>query len=65
LHNTATGFVFDAASAAGFQWCVERAIAQYRHPEQWSRIQARAVTEDFSWERSAAGYLDLYRGLMP
>jgi starch synthase len=65
LTGAATGFQFDQPTASAFQWCIERAIALYRHPDQWRRIQARAIQQDFGWHRSAASYLDLYRALRP
>jgi starch synthase len=65
LHGTATGFVFDQANASTFQWAVERAIAVYRHPEQWRKIQQRAMQTEFDWDQAAARYIELYRGLRP
>ncbi len=65
LNGSATGFVFDQATAPAFQWCAERAIALYRHPEQWRRIQARAVQMDFTWDKAATQYLALYNEIEP
>jgi len=65
MHNQATGFVFDQSSTSAFQWCVERAIGVYRHPEQWRKIQARAMATDFGWHKAAAATLDLYRAIRP
>ncbi len=63
LQGTATGFRFDQPTASAFQWAIERAIGLYRHPDQWARLQANAMRQDFGWDHSAAEYLALYRSL--
>jgi starch synthase len=55
----ADGFVFGKPSAAALTEGVQRALAQSRRPA-WARMQRRAMTRDFSWERSAEAYLKLY-----
>jgi starch synthase len=65
LLGTATGFLFEQPTASAFQWSIERAIGIYRHPDQWARLQATAMRQEFGWDRSAAEYLDLYRSLRP
>ncbi len=65
LHGTATGFVFDQCTPSAFQWCFERAIGMYRHPERWDSVRATAMRQRFGWEEAAGRYLDLYRSLMP
>ncbi len=59
--DRATGFVFDAATPAALQVTVERAIALYRLPGAWRQVMRRAMTQDFSWERAARQYLELYQ----
>lgn len=65
LQGTATGFLFEQATASAFQWAVERAIGLYRHPDQWARLRTSAMQQDFGWDHSAAQYLTLYRTLRP
>lgn len=65
LHGTATGFAFEQPSAGALQWCIERAIALYHHPEQWRRIQKAAVRQEFGWNRAANQYLALYQAVSP
>lgn len=64
LHGTATGFVFDHANVSAFEWCIERAISFYRQPDQWCRIQQRAIEERFDWDDAAQHYQSLYRGIL-
>lgn len=65
LHGQATGFVFEQGTASALQWSIERAVALYRSPEQWQRIQANATAVEFGWDKAAAQYNALYRSLRP
>lgn len=56
----ATGFVFEEYSVAAFWAAVERALAAYRDPEIWSKLIHAGMAADFSWDRAAAGYVELY-----
>jgi starch synthase len=58
--GTATGFSFDAATAAAFDHCVRRAIALRRDTQGWLRLTAQAMMQTFSWAGPARDYLDLY-----
>lgn len=64
MTDTATGFTFEHANDGAFQWCIERAVAMYRQKDQWRRVQHTIVFEDFSWDRSASRYVELYRSLL-
>ncbi|MDR5690362.1 MAG: starch synthase, partial [Armatimonadota bacterium] len=57
----ANGFVFDDYSPEAFWSAVQRALAAYRDPATWGRLLRAGMAADFSWERTAARYLDLYR----
>ena len=59
----ATGFSFDEPSLDDLVACIRRAISLYRQPISWRRLQAYAMRQDFSWQRSAKAYADLYRSL--
>jgi len=61
IDRTATGFVFEDPSLAGLQSAVSRALALYREPLTWRRLQLQAMAQDFSWDASAAKYISLYR----
>ena len=63
MTGTATGFAFEHANAGAFQWTVERALGMYRQKDQGRKVQLSCVTQDFTWERSAARYVELYRAL--
>jgi len=63
MTGTATGFVFEHASLGAFQWCIERATELFRQKDNWRRIQAAGIAQDFSWKRSAERYLAHYEAL--
>lgn len=59
--DTATGFHFSEFSVEGMLAGIDRAIALYRQPEAWRRLQRAAMRRSFSWDASAHAYLDVYR----
>lgn len=63
--GTATGFAFEGASAAEMLACLKRALALYRQPLVWRKIQRQAMAQNFDWAESAHRYLALYRDLVP
>jgi glycogen synthase len=38
-----------------------RAIDQFEEPDGWLQMMRTAMSRDFSWEQSAAKYLNVYR----
>ena len=60
----ANGFSFEPASGAAFWQALERALALYRQPRQWQRLQRRGMASDASWRRSASNYTRLYRAAL-
>ncbi|MFZ4608932.1 MAG: glycogen synthase GlgA, partial [Gemmataceae bacterium] len=64
-NNSATGFSFNAYSSAALYDCLYRAIDCYRnHPQDWAKIQRNAMTQDWSWNRSAKNYQQLYNTII-
>ena len=59
--RTATGFVFDRPELPALYEALDRALAHFRKPLSWRRLQHHAMAQDFSWTASAGRYLDLYR----
>lgn len=56
-----TGFVFHEYSANAFWHALQRAIYVYNvDPARWQHIQHHGMTANFSWQRSALGYQQLY-----
>jgi starch synthase len=58
--GTATGFVFRPPRSGDFLAAAQRAIRLWRDPVAWRGVQQTAMAQDFSWQRSAVRYLELY-----
>ena len=64
--DRATGFVFDDAARHALGARIHDACEFYRHGgAAWTKVQQRAMRQDFSWDDSAAHYEQLYQGLQP
>lgn len=60
-----TGFVFEGAHAGALAHAVHRALTlRAESPVLWRSLQRRAMAEEFSWDRSAARYVDVYRSAL-
>jgi starch synthase len=62
--GTGTGFRFDTPDGTGLLWAVDRALAAFRQRDAWTALMRRAMAQDFSWDRSARAYVELYRRAM-
>ncbi len=59
------GFSFEQYDAMALYTALVRAVETYRHQDIWRQLVRRCMTADFSWNRSAHSYVDLYyRGLV-
>ncbi|MDZ7662617.1 glycogen synthase GlgA [Thiohalophilus sp.] len=56
----ASGFVMREVSTAALQASLQRAVRRYQTPLSWRQLQQFAMQRDFSWERSASAYTELY-----
>jgi starch synthase len=58
-----TGFKFVPYEPAAFLAAVRRARDLYGDHKAWQRLVMNCMKSDYSWDRSAEGYLGLYRSL--
>lgn len=56
-----SGFVMPSADADGLAQALQQAMAAWREPARWRRIQDNGMARDFSWKDSAARYLQVYQ----
>ena len=63
LNNTASGIVFNEASASSLLEAIKRALILYSIPDSWKKMQITGMEKDFSWQKSAEEYLALYDSL--
>jgi starch synthase len=61
--GSASGLVFNEASAGALLEAIKRALILYSVPNIWKKMQVNAMSQDFSWQRSAEQYLALYENL--
>ncbi len=65
VHEGSTGFMFPAADPASMAEALRRALYLYAVSEKWVEFQHNGMLENFSWQRSACQYADVYRSLVP
>lgn len=57
-----TGWKFDEADAAGLKFGLFNSINTYRnYKEAWKDMMVRAMRQDFSWEKSARKYVEVFK----
>jgi starch synthase len=59
----ATGFVFGEPAAPALLAAVRRAVEIFASPARWRALQKAGMKRDFSWDRSARRYLEIYKRL--
>ena len=63
--GTANGFHFEQPSAESMMQGIDQACGYYYRPNIWGGLQKTAMSIDFSWERSAQRYLEVYQRIAP
>lgn len=58
--KTANGFSFEDDDASALLNTIEQALTTYSDATTWRMLQHNGMSTDFSWERSAQQYIELY-----
>jgi len=58
-----SGFLFRPYDVSALLEAMDRALLMFSRKEEWTRLMKNAMAADFSWDRSARAYHDLYRKL--
>ncbi|MBN2318705.1 MAG: glycogen synthase GlgA [Acidobacteria bacterium] len=58
-----TGFLFREYSPEEMMAALEQAISVYSDPDRWRALMVRAMEQDWSWDKSAEKYRQLYRSI--
>jgi starch synthase len=58
------GFVFHLPTAEDLHATILRALSCYKQPDVWKKMQQNAMSQDFSWEKSAERYEEIYNDIM-
>ena len=61
--EVATGVQFSPVTQAGLESAIARTARLWQHPKAWARMQRNAMRAEVGWDRPAAEYAALYRGL--
>ncbi|WP_026869086.1 glycogen synthase GlgA [Inquilinus limosus] len=64
VEDRATGFSFDDPTATALAGTISWVCGLWRDRALWAQLQRRAMAQDFSWDRAARDYVDLYRDLL-
>jgi starch synthase len=59
-----TGFLFHDYHPSAMLEALRAALAAYHDRGAWRRLQANGMRQDFSWDRSAARYVEVYKGVI-
>lgn len=61
--ESGNGFTFETINAHDMLDAVQRGLDVFRQAKLWKKLTANAFESDFSWTRSAAEYIGLYKSL--
>lgn len=62
--GSGNGFKFKEAAPRALLASLKEAVALYGDRTRWERLRASAMAVEFSWDRSARRYLDLYTSVL-
>lgn len=60
IEDSVTGFLFDEYSASSLINGIKRALRSYDDKKLWTALIKNSMSMDFSWEKSAMMYLEMY-----
>jgi len=64
MGDEANGFVFHKPSTDELHKAIKRALDGYQQKEAWKTLQQNAMAQDFSWEKSAYRYEQIYASII-
>lgn len=59
-NETATGFKFVKSTPEALEETMHHVIDMFQHPRIWRKMMMTAMEQNYSWEKSAQTYQDLY-----
>jgi starch synthase len=60
IEDGTTGLLFDDFAPDRLDWTIRRAWTRFRNPDAWTDMIEHAMVRDFSWERAADRYFEVY-----
>lgn len=64
VQDRKTGFVFEQYKKEALLGSVGEALDFYKNKNKWQELIRNAMSQDFSWEKSAKRYLELYKKMI-
>ena len=64
IDGSGNGFTFAAYNAQDMLHVIKEAEVLYNDKERWTELVKKVMRVDFSWNASAAEYIDCYESLM-
>ena len=61
--GTGNGFLFEDYLASGLMWAINEALDVYGTPS-WEVLVKNAMAGDYSWDKAAEKYMDMYRRIL-
>ena len=61
MNHSGTGYCFDRYEPLDLFTCMVRASEGFIYKDRWQQLQQRAMSQDFSWVKSALEYVKLYK----
>ena len=60
-NKSANGFVIDKPNTKNLIEAIHRALSIYKDKKKWQQLQRNAMSNDYSWDKSADAYAQLYK----
>ncbi|HHV30750.1 glycogen synthase GlgA [Acetivibrio mesophilus] len=64
ITHEGNGFTFSRYNAHDMLYAIKEAVHFYYHRATWTHLMKKGMSIDFSWEKSAKEYLDVYKKLV-
>ena len=58
--SNSNGFTFDNYNAHEFLFKIYEALELYKNTAEWDKLTLRAIKSDFTWNKSASKYMEIY-----
>ena len=64
MNQKGTGYCFDRYEPLDLFTCMVRASEGFIYRDPWQKLQQRAMSQDFSWLKSALEYIKIYKEIL-
>ncbi|MCC0179397.1 glycogen synthase GlgA [Waterburya agarophytonicola K14] len=64
MNHGGTGYCFDRYEPLDLFTCMVRASEGFLYKDKWQELQKRAMSQDFSWVKSALEYIKMYKEML-